>query len=211
MRPSWLSLFTVATMTAPVAAQQVTVQQPAVQTFGVGTSVSVPDRGRMYLGGVSSGRSARSTYGPLRSGTSLGSEYSGSSMSVGVYIHDLRAMDEALLALGGGARPADNAWEQRLTERRASSPASAVASRSDTLAARLANFEALAQRAEERGKPAVALVYWRLAAKEGSTRAAVSSAFRRETSTSITRRALRAASTPRSSRWTTSARAGSPS
>jgi hypothetical protein len=151
---------------ASAFAQQATVQQPVVQTFGVGTTVSVPDRGSALLGGVNSGRAARSVNGPFRTSTSLGRETQGGTASVGVYIHDLRAMDDALLATAAAAIPT-NPWERKLAERRgASSNSSDV--RDAPPPSRAGEFEALAQRAEQRSKPAVALTYWRLAAKEGS-------------------------------------------
>lgn len=83
---------------SPAWAQDLAVQQPVVRQFGVGTSVSVPDRGRAYLGGVRKGAMGTNRYGgPFRSGTNSGLEHSNSSMSVSVYIHDFEAMDEALL------------------------------------------------------------------------------------------------------------------
>lgn len=78
-------------------AQVQTVQQPVVRQFGVGTAVSVPDRGRAHLGGISKGAAGRKTYGPLRNGTSSGIEYSTSSQSASVYIFDFDAMDRELL------------------------------------------------------------------------------------------------------------------
>lgn len=79
-------------------AQQITVQQPVIQNFSVRTSVSVPDRGAASLGGVSSAASSRSASGPFRSGSSVGLSRESSSASAHVFIHDLRAMDEAILA-----------------------------------------------------------------------------------------------------------------
>lgn len=79
-------------------AQDRVVQQPVVRQFRVGTSVSVPDRGRALLGGISQGATGTRRFGgPLRSGTNSGREFSNSSQSVSVYIHDFDAMDTALL------------------------------------------------------------------------------------------------------------------
>jgi hypothetical protein len=80
------------------SAQAVTVQQPAVSVFSVDTVVSVPDRGRMFLGGVSSAGGQRSSYGfgPLRQSSSSHFARSGSA-DVGVSILDFEAMDQALL------------------------------------------------------------------------------------------------------------------
>ena len=146
-----------------VQAQQVAVQQPVVATNSVRTTVSVPDRGSALLGGVSSAQSARSNYGPLRSGTSTGLSRSASSMSTSVYIHDLRAVDEALLssvqdspepsAIRGGSRmpPAEAARVE-------------VASPTE----KAMKFERLAKQAEAAGKSGVAKLHWQIAAKYGS-------------------------------------------
>ena len=92
--PTYLMLFS-ATL---LHAQDRVVQQPVIRQFGVGTAVSVPDRGRAYLGGVSRGATSTKRFGgPFRSGTSSGREFSNSSQSVSVYIHDFEAMDAALL------------------------------------------------------------------------------------------------------------------
>ena len=81
-----------------IIAQDRAVQQPVVRQFRVGTAVSVPDRGRAFLGGVSKAAIGTNRYGgPLRSGTNSGREFSNSSQSVSVYIHDFEAMDAALL------------------------------------------------------------------------------------------------------------------
>lgn len=84
---------------APSAESQVSVQLPRQSVFSVGTTVSVPDRGGVFLGGVSRAASSRSSYGigPLRSGSSVGFERSHSGASAHVYIHDLDEMDRMLL------------------------------------------------------------------------------------------------------------------
>lgn len=166
MRCLFPASIAIAAMLASPAAAQVTVQQPAVRSFGGFTTVSVPDRGRAHLGSVNSAAASRSWTGPFRSGTSLGLEARGSSLSAGVFIHDLREMDEALLAKAR-ASTSTKVWEQRLAERRGSQSAS-PATRHATPVNRAADYEALARRAEERGKASVAQVYWRMAAKEGS-------------------------------------------
>lgn len=148
---------------AAVQAQQATVQQPVVSTNSVRTSVSVPDRGSALLGGVSSAQSGRSNYGPLRSGTSTGLSRSASSLSTSVYIHDLRAMDEALLnsvpdspvpsAIRGGSRMP---------------LAGAVRAEVASPVEKAMKFEQLAKRAEAAGKAGVAKLHWQIAAKYGS-------------------------------------------
>jgi hypothetical protein len=154
-------------LASPLGAQ-ITVQQPVVQSFGASTTVSVPDRGRAHIASVNSGAWSRSITGPLPSGYATGRELQGRSMSASVFIHDLREMDDALLATARSAPPADDVWSQRLAERRGAQPLPAIANQIPPARHRAAELEALARRAEDRGKPAVALVYWRMAAKEGS-------------------------------------------
>lgn len=87
-------------------AQRITVQEPAFETFGVGTTVSVPDRGRISLGGVSRGQMSRSTYGygPFRSGANMGLSTQSTSVGVGVRIHDLAEMDRQALRAAENTR-----------------------------------------------------------------------------------------------------------
>lgn len=150
-----------------VAEAQVAVQQPAVGGFGVSTTVSVPDRGSARLGGVSSAASGRFNSGIFRPGTSSGLERSASSLSTSVYIHDLQAMDEALLA---GAPDANrDPWTPRLNERRAAQPASTKAAPPEDTAGKAARYEQLARDAEAKGKLSVARMHWQMAAKFGSS------------------------------------------
>jgi hypothetical protein len=153
---------------ASSARAQVTVQQPVVQSFGASTTISVPDRGRAHIAGVNSGAWSRSITGPIPSGYSVGREIQGRSISASVFIHDLREMDEAVLASARSSTRQDDVWSRRLAERRSAQPPAAIVERESTPQHRAAELEAWAQRAEERGKPAVALVYWRMASKEGS-------------------------------------------
>lgn len=80
------------------ALSQQTVQQPVVEQFSADTVVSVPDRGRLFLGGVGSAGATRKEYGPIPWGTASGRYTSSSSLDVGVFIHDFEAMDEFLLS-----------------------------------------------------------------------------------------------------------------
>ena len=148
-----------------VFAQQ-TVQQPVVSVTSVNTTVSVPDRGSAFLGGVSSAQSGRSQYGPLRSGSSTGLSRQSTSISTNVYIHDLQAMDEAIL----NSAPSNPHSEPRSTR--------GVPHKSLAIEPELVNvvstsekaiqFEKLAQRAEAAGKRSVAKLHWQVAAKYGS-------------------------------------------
>ncbi len=98
-------------------AQGLVVQQPVIETFAIGTSVVVPDRGSTFLGGVSRAADARTTAGFLPWGSSIGNERSHSSARVHVYIHDLEAMDQALLNAGRPQTEADFQPANPLAER----------------------------------------------------------------------------------------------
>lgn len=80
-----------------------TVQLPTFSFFTVNTSVSVPDSGGTYLGGLLRGRDSSSTRGiGLLANRGIGSERSAGGMSVRAWIHDFRKLDDALLAEAGG-------------------------------------------------------------------------------------------------------------
>ena len=98
MRHSILPTLIILSGAAFAQAQDRVVQQPVIRQMRVGTSVSVPDGGRAFLGGVSQGATSPKRFGgPFRSGTNTGREFSNSSQSVSVYIHDFEAMDAASL------------------------------------------------------------------------------------------------------------------
>lgn len=148
-------------------AQQIAVQQPVVETFSVGTTVSVPDRGSMFLGGVNSAVSGRSSYGPLRTNSALGWSRSASSATAHVFIHDLAAMDEAVLAAAG--RSGESRLDSRIVDRLQRRGGSPTPWKSVVDHQRIsAEAERLAQQAESRGKAAVAKLHWERAARHGS-------------------------------------------
>ncbi|MEX2142325.1 MAG: hypothetical protein WD894_23855 [Pirellulales bacterium] len=84
------------------------VQLPSFRVFSLSTTVSVPDRGSAYLGGISSSSTGRRERGlpglshvpfagrPFGNRTIAGHTRT-SGVSVGAYIHDFEAMDEDLL------------------------------------------------------------------------------------------------------------------
>ncbi len=83
-----------------------TVQLPTFRFFGTSTTVSVPDHGTAVLGGNTSAYSGSSsrgvpllgpTTGPLFNNRGIASGGSTSSISVTAQIHDMEAMDRALL------------------------------------------------------------------------------------------------------------------
>ncbi len=80
------------------SAQSVTVQQPVVQQFGVRTAVSVPDRGSVLLGSVSSAQTLSRSRGPSLPASGLSQVVNHNDARVHVFIHDHEAMDRAVLA-----------------------------------------------------------------------------------------------------------------
>lgn len=78
--------------------QQVVVQQPQFQQFTTPSTVLVPDRGATGLGGVGSSARGRTTYGPVPLNTARSGGTSASRVQVRAWVHDFRAMDEAILA-----------------------------------------------------------------------------------------------------------------
>jgi hypothetical protein len=87
-------------------AQNVTVQQPIVRNFSVGTTVVAPDRGGSYLGGIRRAADGRFRGGLFPQPAAVGREVSGANVTTHVWIHDLREMDEELL--NSAPRPADD-------------------------------------------------------------------------------------------------------
>ena len=65
-RITWLSAGMLAGLVSPAVAQlPATVQLPSFSYFGVDTSVSVPDRGSISLGGVGRSSSGSTAFGPV--------------------------------------------------------------------------------------------------------------------------------------------------
>ena len=165
--------------------QALTVQQPSVESIGVGTTVSVPDRGRTLLGGVSSGAASRSIYGPLPMNSNRGQAFQAGSISTSVTIIDFEEMDRAALEAAEGRRPissgknsnreyqlmlARNAkrMPKQLPQVVAGSPTDEPP-RSDDHGDR--QFQ-LGSQAEARGNLSVARLHYRQAVKRGSSEAA---------------------------------------
>ncbi|MFM9964689.1 MAG: hypothetical protein ACKV2Q_26080, partial [Planctomycetaceae bacterium] len=168
MRVIGLSLLLLSTFCLPAFGQQVAVQQPVAGTTSVSTSVAVPDRGRVFLGGVSSAQSGRSRFGFVPFGSSLGTSRSSRSLSVGVTIIDLREMDEAILNSvpdqpASVSRYSSAISSAAVTRQREPSPTQAESS-----ADRATKFEQLALNAEAEKRPGVAKLHWQMAAKYGS-------------------------------------------
>lgn len=168
-----------------------TVQLPTFRFFTVQTSVSVPDGGGAYLGGLKSARDSSLTrgFGPFRN-RGIGSDRGAGGMSVHATIIDLKEMDDAILADAAARRPGAPAFDPdaaraellsrhvgktfaSTTARAAAAPlaesvAAIRAQNSDAAAARAneaAQYFAKAQVAETEGKPAVAKYYYQMVAR----------------------------------------------
>lgn len=189
--------------TFPATVRGQAVQLPSYSVFGTRTTVSVPDRGSVYLGGVNRARSGRNEFGaPLLpfGNRSIGLDRSATSARVSVYIHDFQAMDEYLLSRPTRAFPGGYAARGSLvdTRRPAALPTRARALAADTWQSRADRFQratagpaamgvaelrakhqrdAVARQAEAEqffqrgkhaeaaGKPGVAKIYYRQAAR----------------------------------------------
>ena len=163
-----------------------TVQLPTFSYFTVNTTVSVPDRGGAYLGGINRARDSSWSrgFGPLAN-RGIGSDRMASGVSVHATIIDHEELDRAVLAEAAARRvPADPAVAKaEAISRHVADDASAAAgvpsgtrcrpraslqSRlamppqpMNATAKRLAYF-AKAQAAEAEGKPAVAKIYYQM-------------------------------------------------
>lgn len=172
-----LGLFNV----SPNSAQELRIQQPVVQQFSAGTTVSVPDRGRALLGGISSGRTQSKRFGPFRRGSTYGQEFRSSTSTVGVYIHDFEAMDQFLL--NSAPTAAKNArrshyLNQIYQKQPRSSQQAGVNERARSLNAlelqksKAQRFFKLGQAAEKKHATSnVAKLHYRMAVKYGSKKA----------------------------------------
>lgn len=170
------------------------VQLPSISTFGVNTSVSVPDRGSVSLGGVGRSSIGSTAYGPAfgRGNRSFGRNLSGSTTAVRARIHDLDALDrETLQQASNGKDPQRTSAEAYLAKRRlqiagqstASSqstastvpPTSVVEARRQRESASVdGQSEALdnlkrARDATAAGKPHVAAMFYQLAVKHAAS------------------------------------------
>lgn len=167
-----------------------TVQLPTFSFFTVNTTVSVPDSGGSYLGGIMRGSDSRRTRGlspfPLLANRSTSSDRSAAGMSVRAWIHDFHEMDAAMLAgavRGGDSDPATLKGSALSSSIEKSSAGGAAAGapllsvaeirRQNDLADQAevqeaAAFFAKAEEYEAAGKPGLAkLNYQRAASREG--------------------------------------------
>jgi hypothetical protein len=118
----WLVCWGIAAGRAVAQQGATTVQLPTLSSFSASTTVTVPDRGMAYLGGVNRAAEGRNEFGvpllpfrPFRN-VGIGREVSSSGMWVSVTIHDFDAMDRYLLS-----QP--TAFSQSLGDRRSQAAA----------------------------------------------------------------------------------------
>ncbi len=155
-------------LTTTASSQDITLQQPIVGTTSVSTSVAVPDRGRVFLGGVSSAQSGRSRSGFMPFGSSVGMSRSSRSLSVGVTITDLREMDEAILNSVPDRTASVSRYSSAISAASAISPRKPSRVEEESPTERAVKFERLALKAEAENHPGVAKLHWQMAAKYGS-------------------------------------------
>jgi len=170
---------------APVPLAPTTVQLPSFSFFTVNTTVSVPDRGGAYFGGVNRGRdgSVARGFGPLQN-KAIGGDRLASGASVHATIIDHDEIDRALLAAaarrsGTTIDPAD-AKATALSKHIGVGPAPAIAAGGEAAAGSVAAIKAQnaaaaeertseaaqmfakAQQAEADGKPASAKIFYQM-------------------------------------------------
>jgi hypothetical protein len=165
-----------------------TVQLPSYSYFSASSTISVPDRGGLILGGVNRARDSSTTrgFGPLAN-RGRASDRGASTVSVHATIIDLAELDEAVLAEAarrrGAAGPSEESAE--LLSRglpRADVPGSVDAIRAAKLQAaeteaqaasrEAAELLAKGQQAEADGKAGVARIYYQQALRKDSAEVA---------------------------------------
>ncbi len=156
-----------------------TVQLPTFSVFNVTTTVSVPDRGSISLGGNDRGVDATVSRGPIRN-RSTSSSRTASGMSVHATIIDHSELDRAVLASAAAKRDAESdsalARADSLSHAVARTGATSApdsfaairqraASAADLEAHELAGYFAKGRQAEAEGKPAVARIFYDMVAR----------------------------------------------
>ena len=164
----------------PVPSAPTTVQLPSFSFFTVQTTVSVPDRGGMSLGGITRGADGHVQMGPLgnRAG---GSSRGAGGVSATATIIDNRELDAAVLAAAAGGKPAAIAAAKAAELSRSidaqREPSAARQRRCDqaqnaaAAEAKQAEMAALlvkAQEAEAAGKASLAKAYYGMVARQAT-------------------------------------------
>ena len=138
-----LAVAAVAVFPASAAAQSLLLQAPVFSQFSVQTSVSVPDRGGVLLGGVGRAANGTKSFGFTPNGSSRGHSVSNTSASSHVYIIDFNELDPFLRDRNRSQRVRiDPVKEKRERESRAAKA-----------------YEKLAVKAEKKGKTDLAKWY----------------------------------------------------
>jgi hypothetical protein len=179
----WATLAILGCWSAEAAAQQnaVAVQLPTFSQFSVLTTVSVPDRGGAYMGGHTRAQSGRSRFGApgLPGQGAFGGARHAAGLHVSAHIHDLRELDDALLAGTGkpAARPGGDLAQQLADQRGAAAgqamPGVEAIRRQQAAAASAEQAEAMAfleraNQAEAAGKTSVARIHLQMAARRAT-------------------------------------------
>jgi hypothetical protein len=164
-----------------------TVQLPSFSIFSVNTTVSVPDGGGAYLGGVKRGRDSSMTrgFGPLAN-RGIGSDRNAGGVTVHAQIHDLNELDGAVLAdavAKRGAIDPDLAKAELIRRGVAKNaaddhhdigPASVAVIRAKNAAAAEARANeatellAKAEAAQTQGKPGTARIYYQMVSRRAT-------------------------------------------
>jgi hypothetical protein len=159
-----------------------TVQLPTFSFFTVQTTVSVPDRGGAYLGGIGRGADSSTTrgIGPLAN-RGLASSRGASGMSVHATIIDHHEIDQAILAQaaaerGAAANPAvakAAAISRTVGKSDSLDSVAAIREQQSAAAAKQASeateYFAKAQKAEADGKPGVATIFYQMVIRRDAT------------------------------------------
>ncbi len=162
--------------TSAAHGQRVTVQLPTFRQFSMTTTVVVPDRGGVHLGGVNRARRHALSFGtPLFPGRNRGrgGATAASGVSVHAWIHDLEAMDRAVLhewaATNKNRSPQAPRNQETLPEppdppRKTIGELRKIQQTADLAKQQqaIADFQA-GQRLQGQGKPKVARIYYQMA------------------------------------------------
>lgn len=168
-----------------------TVQLPTFHVFGTSTTVIVPDRGSVYLGGVNRSAQGRNSLGvPLATGfgnRGIGHASTAAGLSVSATIIDHDAIDRALLAeaarrrgakfdvlgrpvsIGPGQLPSARNYRKTTNLEKNNSRAQIVASDGAGAESGLAAiYIRRGRQTEVDGQPHAAKIFYQRAAKHGS-------------------------------------------
>jgi hypothetical protein len=164
-----------------VAPAPTTVQLPSFSFFTVQTTVSVPDRGGMELGGIRRGADGRTTFGNGSAAhRGLASSRGASGVSATAAIVNHQELDRAVLAAAAGERPASTARAAseiavHLRQQASSSAPNSVsairqqqAAAAEQRNAELAAVLLKANQAEAAGKTELARLHYQTVARQAS-------------------------------------------